>query len=122
MGKPSDQRRMAQRPGKSQRARVKNRKRRSRCYTSLPGTIAIEIVAGQKKSAMAYHFLEKLERAAHLGGEPHPESRHTNPDGQATRACVRITPSLETPSGWAEFLVDKARRMRGARYSNFVAI
>ena len=66
MGKPGDKRRMAQRPGKRERARVKKH-RRGRCVCHVGDSgIVYEFRAGRKKSGKVGRYLDKL---THLGGE-----------------------------------------------------
>ena len=69
MGKLSDMRRAAKRPGKRERARVK---RPIRCSASgfVGGAYEFTIVAGRQKWAKVYRYIDSLVQSAHLGGEP----------------------------------------------------
>jgi hypothetical protein len=69
VGKPSDKRRAAQRPGKRERARVK-RPIRGQCSGFVGGAYTFTIVAGRQKWAKVYRFVDGLVGRAHLGGEP----------------------------------------------------
>lgn len=90
MGRPSDKRRSARRPGQAERARRKNRHRRSLIYCEAlrdcvtgAGTSQF-LKTGRKKGKEVARFLN-----AHPDGEPHPESRADGADGRSTRAAVR---------------------------------
>ena len=86
MGKPSNRRRSARRPGKRQRARVK-KKRRARCWMTgpiaqayVPGAGTLYLKAGQKKWAEAHRakrspWNPNLWLAARQRGEPYSESQ-----------------------------------------------
>lgn len=66
MGKLSDQRRSARRPGKRERARVKNR-RRIQCACHAGGACLYYVKAGRKKFRKVHSFV--IRETAHLGGE-----------------------------------------------------
>lgn len=67
MGRPSDKRRRAQRPGKRERARVKKPCRgESSCYVGGAGTYHVK--AGRRKFAKVQKYLQRLVEA-HLGGD-----------------------------------------------------
>ena len=69
MGKLSDKRRAARRAGKRERARVK-KPNRAEMHGYVGSAYAFTIVAGRKKFAKVYRYVDNLVRGAHLGGEP----------------------------------------------------
>jgi hypothetical protein len=72
MGKPSDQRRSARRPGKRERGRVKTR-RRQQCWLNVGGVARAHVKAGRKKHEKVYGFVNRFIEA-HLAGESTPKS------------------------------------------------
>ena len=78
MGRPSDRRRSAQRPGKRERARAK-KERRSAIFVRVPGAGHVLVKAGRKK------FRRLLGRSlSHLSVSHNSERGGTQGDGQAT--------------------------------------
>ena len=67
MGKPSDKRRKAGRPGKRERARAKKRTRGS-SSCSVVGAGTYRVTAGRKKYGKVSKFVRRLVDA-HLGGD-----------------------------------------------------
>ena len=67
MGRPSDKRRRAQRPGKRERARVKKRHRSESCCTVV-GAGTYRVHAGRGKFSKVYRYVRLLVEA-HLGGD-----------------------------------------------------
>jgi hypothetical protein len=68
MGRPSDKRRRAQRPGRRERSRVK---RGSRCEGSGycgGGAVSYRVKAGRKKWRKVHAYVNRVVQA-HLGGE-----------------------------------------------------
>ena len=68
MGKPSDKIRSAQRPGKCERARVKN-PRRGHTSGYVGGVVDYRITAGRKKRGKVGRHVDRLV-TAHLDGDP----------------------------------------------------
>lgn len=69
MGKPSDKRRAARRPGRRERARVKKHVR-GNCSAFVGGAYTFTVLAGRTKFAKVYRYVDSLVERAHLGGEP----------------------------------------------------
>ena len=67
MGRPSDKRRAAQRPGRSERARVKKR-RRGETHGYVGGAISYQIKAGRKKYGKVARYVDRIVKA-HLEGD-----------------------------------------------------
>ena len=88
MGRPSNRRWSAQRPGKRARARVKNSKyrfgvRRGGTYFDLPGAGTVYVKAGRKKGVRLAIGIARIHTATHLAGKRSDcESRSQVIDGQ----------------------------------------
>jgi hypothetical protein len=67
MGKPSDKRRAARRPGRWERAKVK-RHHRTQGAGFVGGAFSYSLKAGRKKFRKVWAYLYRLERA-HLAGD-----------------------------------------------------
>jgi len=64
MGKPSDKRRSAQRPGRVERARVKNQiKRRGSVWSGVGGVGTYEVKAGRKKYHKVVAHCDRVMKA-----------------------------------------------------------
>jgi hypothetical protein len=76
MGKPSDQRRSAQRPGKRERARVKKHRRgmMSSHRGTVGGAVHYALYAGRKKWQKVQHYLDRLATDASIGDSLTPKS------------------------------------------------
>lgn len=75
MGRPSDKKRSAQRPGQRERKRVK-RARRGSLWTHVTGVGEVHAKVGRKKQHRLYVWLNRMRLAAVASsGEAHPESR-----------------------------------------------
>ena len=89
MGRPSDKRRAARRPGKRERAQVKKH-HRSKAYGNVPGVGTYALTAGQKKWTEFHRsrrnpFSWTRDLIAHPAGEAYPESGEQTRHGQAKR-------------------------------------
>lgn len=96
MGRPSDKRRAAQRPGKRERARVKKH-RRAKAWGNVPGAGTYTLTAGQKKwtefqRSRRNPFSWSRDLLAHPAGEAYPESGEQTPNGQAIRRAGSSAP------------------------------
>jgi hypothetical protein len=78
MGKPSDRKRSAQRPGKHERTRVK-RHSRSEMWGFVPGGDSYHVKAGRKK----WERLVKWQLTTHLSVKHNSESAGQPTNGQA---------------------------------------
>jgi hypothetical protein len=108
VGKLSDKRRAAQRPGRRERARVKRRIRGSISGT-VGGVYTYTIVAGRQKLSKVYRFVDSLVQGAHLGGEPATPKLK----GDARRPLYTVSPcplTLLSPN----VLVSGPQRPHGA--------
>jgi len=86
MGRPSDIKRRARRPGKRERVRVK-KSRRSVTFGLVPGAGTYELKSGRKKwvefqRSRRNPFAWGRNLLAHHAGEPHPESGEQTPQDQ----------------------------------------
>ena len=76
MGKPSDKRRSAQRPGRVERARVKNMlNRRSRMFAVVGGVGTYEVQAGRKKYRKVVDYCDRTMQAHKCGDSVTLKSR-----------------------------------------------
>ena len=96
MGKPSDKRRKAQRPGRRERARVKN-PRRGGSSCSVVGSGTYRVRAGRKKYGKVWKFVSRLVEA-HLGGDS-PTSKSGISIKRPTYT-VEMSPAQQFRSAW----------------------
>ena len=98
MGRPSDKRRKAQRPGRRERARVKNmRKHRSESSCSVVGSGTYRVRAGRKKYGKVCAFVRRLVEA-HLGGDS-----PTSKSGISIKRpiyTIEMSPAQQFRSAW----------------------
>lgn len=66
MGRPSDKRRSAQRPGKCERARIK-KKHRPQAWFYVAGAGRVHMKAGRKKFGRLISMFRRIEEAHHAG-------------------------------------------------------
>ena len=102
MGRPSDQRRAAQRPGKRERMRVKKRRRSSSShfaavYQAVLGADCVRVNAGRKKSGKVWSWLADLKCPPTPSvGEPVPRYGHLS-----SKSWRRVRHDSEKPeSAW----------------------
>lgn len=96
MGRPSDKRRRAQRPGKSERARAKKRFR-GQSWGSVGGAGTYQIKAGKRKSGKVWRYVSRLLEA-HLGGDS-----PTSKSGSSIKRplyTVELHPAQQYRSPW----------------------
>ena len=101
MGKPSDHKRSAQRPGQRERKRVK-RARRGQLWTHVTGVGEVHAKVGQKKWHRLYVWLNRMRRDHSASiGEAYLESR----DNEGAKASLserlgqdQPTPPVATPA------------------------
>jgi hypothetical protein len=75
MGKPSDRRKSARRPGRAERARVKNKHSRYGFWGYVAGAGTVELRAGRKKFDRAMRWVFRAETQSISGEHPTPKAK-----------------------------------------------
>jgi len=75
MGKPSDTSRSARRPGRAERARVKNRHSRAGFWGYVAGAGTVQLKAGRKKFDRAMRWVFRAEVESISGEHPTPKAK-----------------------------------------------
>ena len=96
MGRPSDKRRKAQRPGRRERARVKN-PCRSESSCSVVGSGTYRVRAGRKKYGKVARYVRRLVDA-HLAGDS-PTSKSGISIKRPTYS-IEMSPAQQFRSAW----------------------
>jgi hypothetical protein len=89
MGRPSDKRRSARRPGKHERARAKKRSR-NQMWTDVTGAGHVHVKAGRKKSSKACGFISACQDEPHRVGDLLNATRKK--EGSAKRPVYTVDP------------------------------
>ncbi|PKN92985.1 MAG: hypothetical protein CVU44_11175 [Chloroflexi bacterium HGW-Chloroflexi-6] len=75
MGKPSERRKSARRPGRAERARVKNKHSRCGFWGYVAGAGTVKVNAGRKKYERAMRWVLRMAMQPISGEQPTPKAK-----------------------------------------------